>query len=129
MRIELGKAYALDQVRLMTNLLEQKNIKDVLKKYNHDKTYKEFVHACYKDTVSSLTKPAKLSMNENNNFDKFTASIPTSSKLMNSYIKELKKDGFTAVFDDNAKTSGAFILFDTSQVTQTGSKDISKKFN
>ena len=128
MRIELGKAYALDQVRLMTKSYTEKNLHEVLNKFKYDSATQKYVKERYKQMVSAVTKPQKLDMSEDINFKKFTASIPTSSKLMNAYIKELKKDGFTAVFDDNANSTGAFILFDSSSITQTGSKDISKNF-
>lgn len=128
MRIELGKAYALDQIRLMTNSYKEKTLSEVLNKFKNDSAARKYVGERYKQMVSAVTKPQKLDMSEDINFKKFTASIPTSSKLMNAYIKELKKDGFTAVFDDNANSTGAFILFDSSSITQTGSKDISKNF-
>ena len=49
------------------------------------------------------------------------ASVATG-KLMNSYIKELKKEGYSAVFDDNANAMAPFIVFDSSMIEQTNSK-------
>jgi F-type H+-transporting ATPase subunit gamma len=42
-------------------------------------------------------------------------------------IDELKKDGFNAVFDDNANTEASFIVFDQSMLTQTSSKEMKDK--
>ena len=55
-------------------------------------------------------------------FKSFTTAIPKSQKLMDAYIKELKKDGFDAVFDDNAGAKAAFIIFDAKNMNQIKSE-------
>ena len=43
---------------------------------------------------------------------------------MNAYIGNLKKDGFNAVFDDNANAPAPFIIFDQKTVEQTKSEKL-----
>ena len=57
----------------------------------------------------------------------FYSAIPTNNKLMDLYIKELKKAGYNAVFDDNAGSSSdaPFIVFDPKVLEKISEKDIS----
>lgn len=128
MMVELGKAYALDQLRIQAGDtgMKSKSLNELYKAYKDDpesvKNAKKFVD----ETVKQVKE--KYDAVENDlDFKKFTASIPTSTKLMDAYIKELKKDGFNAVFDDNANTEASFIVFDQKMLTQTSSKEIKDK--
>ena len=128
MMVELGKAYALDQLRIQAGDtgMKSKSLNELYKAYKDDpqsvKNAKKFVD----DTVKQVKE--KYDAVENDlDFKKFTASIPTSTKLMDAYIKELKKDGFNAVFDDNANTEASFIVFDQKMLTQTSSKEMKDK--
>ena len=57
-------------------------------------------------------------------FNEFMVALPRSKKLMNAYINELKKDGFDAVFDDNAGAKAAFIIFDAKSMNQVKSEKL-----
>ena len=46
------------------------------------------------------------------------------TELYHHDIKELKKDGYNAVFDDNANSPAPFIVFNPKDLEQTGSKKI-----
>lgn len=119
---ELGKTYATDQLRLATGMYEFKSLKEIkntaLTKYG-----KEAANG-YQKYYDTVVKEVK-SYDDNTKFKAFTASIPTSDKLMNAYIKELKKSGYNAVFDDNANSPAPFIVFDPKDLEQTGSKRLS----
>lgn len=156
-REEFAKAYAMDQMRLSSGLLNAKDINDLLRK--HDSRRKEWANELadrdrangvdkktiaksqkelrsslekeragllfnYNSMVDGMMRSDRIDMNSKNNFKKFTASIPTSPKLMNSYIKELKKQGYEAVYDDNSNGEAPFIIFDQKYLKQTGSRRI-----
>ncbi len=61
-------------------------------------------------------------MTNSQDFNEFIVALPRSKKLMSAYINELKKDGFDAVFDDNAGAKAAFIIFDAKNMNQVGSE-------
>lgn len=121
MATELGKAYALDQLRITSGELGAKSLNDIYKKYKDDKDSLKSAKTLVDNLVKDVNKEYNAISNEHH-FNMFKASIATSSKLMDAYIKELKKDGFNAVFDDNADTEASFIIFDQKLLTQTGSK-------
>ena len=157
MREEFAKTYAMDQMRLSQDLLNAKDINDLLHK--NDRRRKDMANQLadkdrtkgldekaiserqknlrsslekeragllfnYNSMVDSMMRADSIDMNSKNNFKKFTASIPTSPKLMNSYIKELKKQGYEAVYDDNSNGEAPFIIFDQKYLKQTGSRRI-----
>ena len=119
---ELGKAYATDQLRLASGMYEFKSVKE-MKNAAATKFGKEAANG-YQKYYDTVVKEVK-SYDDNTKFRAFTASIPTSDKLMNAYIKELKKSGYNAVFDDNANSPAPFIVFDPKDLEQTGSKRLS----
>jgi len=156
-REEFAKAYAMDQMRLSSGLLNAKDINDLLRKNDRGrkewaaqladrdrangvdkktiaKNQKELRSSLEKERagllfnynmmVDGMMRADRIDMNSKNNFKKFTASIPTSPKLMNSYIKELKKQGYEAVYDDNSNGEAPFIIFDQKYLKQTGSRRI-----
>lgn len=131
MRTELGKAYAMDQLRLSSGFTTAKTPKELvglMTKFSNEseekkKTYKKMVDDIIKKYSSEDF--FKKSYKTDEGFTQFMASIPTSGKLMNTYIKELKKRGYNAVFDDNANTGAAFIVFNPKDdLVQIGSKKI-----
>lgn len=121
LKTELGKVYAMDQLRLLTGRLGAKTVKDLEQFYSSSSVKKE-----YKRIADSIIKAENYSLKEDSNFKMFTASIPTSGKLMDAYIKELKKEGYGAVFDDNANSFAPFIVFDSSMLNQLSSKELRK---
>lgn len=127
MMVELGKTFALEAIRINDgSKLKFKSLNELYKAYKDDpesvKNAKKFVD----DSVKYIKEKYNAVENDED-FYKFTSSIPVSTKLMDAYIKELKKDGFNAVFDDNANTEASFIVFDQKMLTQTSSKEIKDK--
>lgn len=118
LKTELGKAYALDQLRLSTGNLGAHTLKDIEKKTG------PAVKKRYEAIFDRIVKNADYSLINDDNFKEFTASIPKSGKLMNAYIKALKKEGYGAVFDDNSNSFAPFIVFDSSMLKQIGSKEL-----
>ena len=120
---ELGKTYALDQV-ILSNRYENvglKSLKEVKNKakINYGKEAAEAYQKKYDEVLNSMKNAS-----DERYFTAFNASIPKSEKLMTAYIKELKKDGYNAVFDDNAYSPAPFIVFNPKDFEQTGSKKI-----
>jgi len=118
LKTELGKTYAMDQLRLSTGKLGAKTISELKKEIGPQ------VMERYKKYVDDIVKNEKFNLNNDDDFKRFSASIPTSGKLMNAYIKELKKQGYGAVFDDNSFSFAPFIVFDSSMLKQIGSKEL-----
>lgn len=129
LKVEFGKSYATQQLRLRTGKLGAKTLKDIEKEYDLP-SMKKWVKETYKDAEYRAIGNGKgkldFSKNENESYRRFVATIPTSPKLMNRYIKELKKNGYSAVFDDNSRevADTPFIVFDSKYVQQTGSKEL-----
>lgn len=133
---EFGKAYAADQFRIGLSALSAKDANDAIKTYtkreglgkdatkNLKSQYKEMTKITVDSIINKETKRADLSDPEN--FRKFTASIPKSDKLMNAYIKELKKQGYNAVYDDNSNSRAPFIVFDPKDLNMVDSEEIAK---
>lgn len=113
--IEMGKKNGIDSKRLAEG-------KKMLN--NSMKVSREQTMEYYNSLVKKLSEADSIDMNANDNFKKFTASIPTSPKLMNTYVKELKKQGYDAVYDDNSNGEAPFIIFDQKNLRQTGSRRI-----
>lgn len=118
MKTELGKAYAMDQLRLSTGNLGANTLKELEKKTG------PWVKKRYEAYFDKIVKNADYSLINDDNFKQFTASIPKSGKLMSAYIKALKKEGYSAVFDDNSNSFAPFIVFDSSMLKQIGSKEL-----
>lgn len=129
---ELGKTFALDQVRMrsgnwgakkLSEVYEKapsgasKELKATIKKINN--SYKQR----YQEVLDSIIKDSNFNMDDED-FRRFTASIPTSPKLMNAYINELKSQGFDAVYDDNSNSVAPFIIFDRSSVDMVDSRTL-----
>ena len=125
MKEELGKTYALDQMRLRTGAYSAKTLQD-LYKTAESKEERSDMKQRVKEIISNVDKEDRRS---DDGFRTFMASVPTSGKLMDAYVKELKKEGYNAVFDDNSNSPAPFIVFDQSMIEQTDSKVIRHKFN
>ena len=123
MKIELGKTYAMDQLRLSTGALGAKKLSDIKKLYA-TKEARKSVDEFYSNMIAYTTKKDFDVINNSANYRSFQASIPTNQKLMNAYIKELKKQGFNAVYDDNSNSKSAFIFFDQSMLKQISSEEL-----
>lgn len=133
---EFGKAYAMDQMRITFNDFSANSIDDIVKTerkrndiraiegLNIKKSYNEMAKETVDKIIDKETKRADLSNPDN--FAKFTASIPKSDKLMNAYIKELKKQGYNAVYDDNSLSRAPFIVFDPKDLNMVDSEEIAK---
>ena len=147
MREEFAEKYALQQLRNERGLPGAKNIDDLMNinekklrswykdfdegraKKDSDrerviKTDREQLKEKYDKLVKNMMKADNINMNADSNFSKFTSSIPTSPKMMNMYIKELKKQGYEAVYDDASMGLAPFIIFDQKYLKQTGSRRI-----
>jgi len=117
---EFAKSNAMDQVRLVTGYLKAKNLSDVKKHYSGYPEYVKDIQKMYKYVEKAS---AKVNVKEDyKDFKKFTATLPTNSKLMKKYIDELKKQGFDCMFDDNSNSTGAFVVFDSKSLNQVDSK-------
>lgn len=125
-KTEFGKEFARSQLRLASGNLKDLSVKELLNSVPTERKqeYKTF----YENVKKNIIKAEKLDLMNDDTFRNFTSTIPTSEKLMGSYITELKKQGFTAVFDDNANSVAPFIVFDSSMLTQTKSKEINKRY-
>lgn len=139
---EFGKAYALDQTRLKyyyslgyDSVFSDKNktIYDVSKSIRKEAKENGFRDLGKTDAIDAevyyieakkYVKEKYKDMSNDDAFSAFVAAIPKSETLMSAYINDLKKDGFNAVFDDNAHDAAAFIVFDSSYVKQIGSKKL-----
>ena len=89
------------------------------------KEEQQFIKDEIQDAINNYDKRRKEKFDAISNdydFKEFTSTLPTSKKLMKAYINELKKDGFDAVFDDNAGAKAAFIIFDAKNLKQTESQ-------
>lgn len=123
MKTELGKAYAMDQMRLSTGALYAKKLSDIKKLYA-TKEARVNVDKYYNDMIAYTAHKDFSVINNSDNYKAFAASIPTSQKLMDAYAKELKKQGFNAVYDDNSNAKSAFIFFDQSMLKQLSSEEL-----
>lgn len=148
---EVGKEYCLSQMRIsgetsMANttlkqvekeLAERNtNLFDALTKQNPDanpkgytreqvaENYKKSAKEQIKNRVKQYIEYFDSNRGTDDAFKRFVSVIPASSKLMGLYIKELKKQGFNCVFDDNANSPAPFIVFDPDMITQTTVKKI-----
>lgn len=120
---ELGSAYMMDQVRLYSGNLSLKKLSDLDKWTGLGSEYKSNAKAFAKELLDDFD--TNYSRNSDNAFRMFTASIPTSPKLMKAYTDALRKEGYNLVFDDNANAPSAFIVFDTkSSFNQTGTRKL-----
>lgn len=119
---EIGKSWIERNVRFLTGDYTSKGLNSALKNENlTEQQVKDFKKAA-NELIKKVSKEYD-PINKKEDFTMLTATIPTNDKLMNAYIKELKKQGYGAVFDDNAATSeAAFIVFDASNLEQTKSK-------
>lgn len=122
----MGKEYSLNLFRGDFSGVEINSTKDAVnaasKYYNlPKKTAEEWVKEVIKEDTRRLTNPH---ISDTARLEHFYAAIPTSKKFMNLYIKELKKNGYNCVFDDNAKSSSdaPFIVFDPDTLEQLHSK-------
>ena len=123
MKTELGKAYAMDQMRLSTGALYAKKLSDIKKLYA-TKEARANVDKYYNNMIAYTAHKDFSVINNSHNYRAFAASIPTSQKLMDAYAKELKKQGFNAVYDDNSNAKSAFIFFDQSMLKQLSSEEL-----
>lgn len=129
---EFGRAYAMDQLRIKYGALSANNLKDVTKstkEYGYEprdikEDYEFYSKGATEQIINKATKKADLSNPDN--FRLFTASIPKSDKLMDAYIKELKKQGYNAVYDDNSNSRAPFIVFDPKDLNMVDSEEIAK---
>jgi len=119
-KMEFGKTFALDVLNYKTGApFAKRTLKELEKEIGPE------VKKAYKEAVDTIVKDNKYSLIDDDSFRQFTAAIPRSEKLMDAYIKELKKNGYTAVFDDNSTPSLApLIVFDQSLIEQTGSREL-----
>lgn len=122
--IELGKSWTESNVRLMTGDYTTKGLDNALKTPGLTTAQvKDFKNSA-KEVIKRVSKEYD-AVNNENDFAMLRATIPTNDKLMNAYIKELKKQGYGAMYDDNAGTSeAAFIIFDQSNLEQIKSKKV-----
>lgn len=122
--IELGKSWTESNIRLMTGDYTTKGLDNALKTPGLTTAQVKDFKKSAKEIIKRVSKEYD-AVNNENDFAMLRATIPTNDKLMNAYIKELKKQGYGAMFDDNAGTSeAAFIIFDQSNLEQIKSKKV-----
>ena len=125
LRKEMGRSYVMDQIRIKTGQFNLKTLNDAKKYYSIYKDKKEvnkFINNTVKEFDKKFVNTKSLNFDDPDIYQAFRATIQTNKNLMDAYIKELKKQGYNAVFDDNANTSASFIVFNPDDLTQTGSK-------